>query len=282
MAGASGFRDLDDPQLAAREPTPWALRHQYEVQESDGCLWRVSHWDSAKQAQLTSVSRFEDLAPYFQCRVHSAEILSTFASPFDQRDTLRVEQSRMQSAMADRLYVAYQFASGAIANRSALSYESQRQAALDAAAGVQLSLRYDLLGMFAVPRSFSVPTLEPLEANGLPSRADGPLSVLNMAYVFGQFKKAVDAPAADGPRVAFAQHAGANFLSVDAGRSWLRMTLDEPSGREADAIDFLRRVVATAAQFDAAVAECVEAGWMHRHGEAFDEAEPGEVLQLRA
>lgn len=256
----TGFREIVDPNLGRADPVQWERRHHYSVQSLAPEVYRISMWDASASALRTCSLRLESLSPYFQARARVDQILTDLAGPFDTRVSLAAERARMQAAIADRIYVAYKYARGETHVASATPARAADDLA-DFLAGIQLIVRHDLLSMFAHPRLFHAPSLESAETDDdSPIAAPLPLSPREMTEVYGSFRKAIGPETSDASPLAFAEHRGADFMSADNGRTWLRLRLDGRSNDRAHALTFLRSVVDCASRLDALVLDVSRTG----------------------
>lgn len=269
---AKSFRTVEDPGVARRDPQPWSARHTFSIERvddsgsaSDGALWHVSRWDATAAAMIGGTVPFGELGAYFQARARVASILDGVRSPFDVRGTLEIEKQRMQAAIADRIHLAYRYASGQTPSTLHRHGAGAREDIGDFVRGIQMILRHDLLMMFAHPRVFRTPSLA-LTYEGPPA----PVGPMDMPRLFSVLSDAAGDSVHSGDgrrgRVAFARESGADFLSADGGMSWLRLTLEEPGQSEADARHFLARITEAAALLDDAAVERADAGWRERFG----------------
>jgi hypothetical protein len=272
---ASTFRAVEDPGFARIAPQPWSARHTFNVQcaDPDTAVWHVSRWDPERAALIGATAPYAELDAYFQVRARVSTILGELQSPFDVRDTLSIERQRMEPAIADRIYQVWRYARGETPGALQFGGMNAAEDLSDFIRGIEMIIRHDLLSMFAHPRMYASPTLGSGDGDpGDSTRDPVPLGPMDMPHVFASLaagaRQVRSAEAGgDTARVALATHDGANFMSVDRGLSWLRLTLDEPAAGEADAQDFLVRVTDVVGALDAAAVDFAEAGWRARHGD---------------
>jgi hypothetical protein len=254
---SSGFREIVDPNLGRTDPVQWERRHQYSVHAVAPDVYQVTVWDAPASALRTCTLRTERLSPYFRIRANVDQTLAGLGGAFDANASLAVERARMQSAIADRIHVAHRYAQGD--TRIASTTRQSAAADLDDfLEGIRLIARHDLLSMFAHPRVFHAPSLASAEIDDdSPIAAPQPLSPRDMVKLFTQFRSVASGSAHESA-LALAEHRGANFLSVDNGRSWLRLRLDAVGTDPADAMRFLKSVVDCSAGLDALVRDVAQ------------------------